>query len=551
MKYFLISDYLPDEVLGGCEINNEQLAALLRSRGHQVVEEKSCFVDAEYIQNNQHGFFIVSNFIELSDLSRQEIMKCRYVIYEHDHKYLKNRNPATYKGFRAPSEDITNRHFYHRALAVICQSSFHADIVYKNLALPNIISVGGNLWREDMLEHLEKCADVEKKNSVAILNSPIWHKNTAGAVEYCMNKGITYELVSSSDQKAFLSSLGKNASYMFFPKTPETLSRVACEARMLGMKVITNSLVAATKEEWFDKKGKDLVAVMRQKRKDIPELIDTIFLRDNEVVSERFYQPQNKKVSIVMPAYNDEEYVAEALDDLLSQTYSNIEIIIVDDGSSDSTPDICRSYADKYDCVSFYEKENGGTGSTLNYGFEHASGHYGTWVSSDDRRASTCIEKMVHAMDTYDTELVFTAYHSERFDRAWRSYTPDASPRGYRWAQNGFIHDSQPSKKVFLVDNWVDINLGCCHSGVSFLFSMDLKRRSGEYLAVPGEDYHMEVKMGMLAKDNKVAYIDEVLGWHRFPPGSLTSTNAACVLDAERITKSMIVHWKETGEINA
>ena len=80
---------------------------------------------------------------------------------------------------------------------------------------------------------------------------------------------------------------------------------------------------------------------------------------------------------------------------------------------------------------------------------------------------------------------------------------------------------------------------------------MDLKKRSGEYLTVPGEDYHMEVKMGMLAKGNKVAYIDEVIGWLRFPPASLTSTNPACVLDAERITKSMIVHWKETGEINA
>ena len=278
MKYFLISDYLPDEVLGGCEINNEQLAALLRLKGHQVVEEKSCFIDVGYVRDNQSAFFIVSNFIELSDLARQEIMKCRYIIYEHDHKYLKSRNPATHKGLRAPCEDVVNRSFYERACAVICQSRFHADTLYKNLGLQNIISVGGNLWREEKLDHLEKCSTVEKNNSVAILNSPIWHKNTAATIEHCMNKGSQYQLVSSSDQKTFISLLARNDTYMFFPKTPETLSRVACEARMLGMKVVTNGLVAATKEEWFSKKGKPLIEVMRQKRKDIPDLVENIFL---------------------------------------------------------------------------------------------------------------------------------------------------------------------------------------------------------------------------------------------------------------------------------
>jgi hypothetical protein len=550
MKYYIVSDYLPEEILGGCEVNNAELAKLLLQRGHEVVEKKSRSIDIKFIQSNREACFIISNFVELSVPSRRELEKCSYIIYEHDHKYLANRNPAEYKGFRAPKNAKTNQSFYLSAKAVLCQSSFHADIMYKNLGLQNIVSVGGNLWSEEILDHLEICSNKEKKESVGILDSNIWHKNTAGAIEFCNKNNFSYNLVRSNNLKQFLSLLCENNTYAFFPKTPETLSRVACEARMMGMKVITNNLVAATKEKWFEEKGKNLINVMRKKRDEITNLIESIF-SDNEIEIGKFYTPEKPLISVVMPAYNDEEYIAEALQDLVAQTYTNIEVIIVDDGSTDSTSDICRFYADEYDFISYHLKENGGTGSALNFGFELAKGDYGTWVSSDDRRSASCIEKMFYAMKEGKVDLAFTAYHSERFNRAWRSYTPDSSDLGYKWAQNGFIHDSKPSKKVYLVDNWVDINLQCCHSGVSFLFTMDLKKRAGEYLTIPGEDYHMEVKMAMLAKDNKVAYIDDVLGWHRFPPTSLTSTDASCVHDAENITKSMILHWKKTGEINA
>ena len=254
--------------------------------------------------------------------------------------------------------------------------------------------------------------------------------------------------------------------------------------------------------------------------------------------------------SIVMPSYNDEKYVDMAIRDMISQTHSSIELIIVDDGSTDKTPEICKSYADKYDFIHFYQKENGGTGSALNYGFSKSTGLYGTWVSSDDRHPEDAIQKMVAALTEKDVELVFTSYYSERFNRAWRSYTPSPDALGYKWEQNGFIHDLYTSGKIFVVDNWVDINLACCHSGVTFMFTMDLKIKAGDYLQMPGEDYHMQAKMGMLAKNNKVAYIDDILGWHRFPDTSLTFNNPACVLHAEEITKRMIIHWLETGKIN-
>ena len=105
MKFFLISDYLPDEVLGGCEINNAELANILRARGHKVLEKKSTFLESIDVIDNRHVFYIISNFIELNPATIEELKKTKYVIYEHDHKYLRTRNPAIYEDFKAQPED--------------------------------------------------------------------------------------------------------------------------------------------------------------------------------------------------------------------------------------------------------------------------------------------------------------------------------------------------------------------------------------------------------------------------------------------------------------
>ena len=71
----------------------------------------------------------------------------------------------------------------------------------------------------------------------------------------------------------FLLRLGESEKFIFLPKTPETLSRIAVEARMMGLTVITNNLVGATGEEWFSLKGEDLIEVIRKKRIEIPDIV--------------------------------------------------------------------------------------------------------------------------------------------------------------------------------------------------------------------------------------------------------------------------------------
>jgi len=89
----------------------------------------------------------------------------------------------------------------------------------------------------------------------------------------------------------------------------------------------------------------------------------------------------NPKVSIVMPVYNGEDYMREAIDSALNQTYPNTELIVVNDGSTDRTDEIARSYGNR---IRYFKKENGGQSTALNLGIEKMTGDYFAWLSHDD-----------------------------------------------------------------------------------------------------------------------------------------------------------------------
>jgi glycosyltransferase involved in cell wall biosynthesis len=87
------------------------------------------------------------------------------------------------------------------------------------------------------------------------------------------------------------------------------------------------------------------------------------------------------KISIVIPVYNGANYVAEAIDSALNQTYDNVEIIVVNDGSTDNTEEVVKHYGDK---VRYFAKQNGGASSALNLGITKMTGEYFSWLSHDD-----------------------------------------------------------------------------------------------------------------------------------------------------------------------
>ena len=139
-------------------------------------------------------------------------------------------------------------------------------------------------------------------------------------------------------------------------------------------------------------------------------------------------------ISIVIPTYNDAHYLKDCLDDLLKQTYKEFEVLIVNDGSTDNTEEIASSYCEKDSRFKLFTKNNGGTGSALNYGFEKAQGEFGTWISSDDRKTEVFLEVLVTCLkQNRDVEFVVSAFFSEFLNKNVRAIVSDPfSPKLYK-----------------------------------------------------------------------------------------------------------------------
>lgn len=93
---------------------------------------------------------------------------------------------------------------------------------------------------------------------------------------------------------------------------------------------------------------------------------------------------EDSLISVIVPVYNVEDYLEECIDSLIHQTYKNLEIILIDDGSTDSSGDICDKYASQHSNIVVIHKDNGGLSSARNAGLDVANGYYVVFVDSDD-----------------------------------------------------------------------------------------------------------------------------------------------------------------------
>ncbi|MEO9308160.1 MAG: glycosyltransferase [Nitrososphaera sp.] len=116
---------------------------------------------------------------------------------------------------------------------------------------------------------------------------------------------------------------------------------------------------------------------------------------------------EKQKVSIVIPAYNSESTLEETITSALDQSYSNIEVIVVDDGSTDKTKKICEKFSDK---IKYYYKQNGGISSALNFGIKKMSGEWFKWLSSDDLLTRDAVEKLMQVHYITGGQIIYSDY---------------------------------------------------------------------------------------------------------------------------------------------
>ena len=127
-------------------------------------------------------------------------------------------------------------------------------------------------------------------------------------------------------------------------------------------------------------------------------------------------QYKTPEVSLVIPVYNAENYIARCIDTVLAQSFSELEIIIVDDGSTDHTPDIIEWYARKYLNIRVVHQENSGIAAARNTGIRNANGSYIGFMDSNDMLYPDMIKRLYHAIRSNDCDIVCTSGYEIRKD---------------------------------------------------------------------------------------------------------------------------------------
>lgn len=123
-----------------------------------------------------------------------------------------------------------------------------------------------------------------------------------------------------------------------------------------------------------------------------------------------------EKVSVIVPVYNVDKYLSECLDSILNQSYKNIEIILVDDGSSDNSGAICEKYKSKDERITVIHKSNGGLSDARNAGMDIMTGKYVTFIDSDDWITGNYVEEMVAVIEKTFADIVIGSMIEKKVD---------------------------------------------------------------------------------------------------------------------------------------
>lgn len=198
------------------------------------------------------------------------------------------------------------------------------------------------------------------------------------------------------------------------------------------------------------------------------------------------------KVSIIVPVYNVEKYVEKCLDSLINQSYKNIEILVVNDGSTDNSVKIIEQKYNSNSNIHLYNKDNGGLSSARNFGLNKAKGDYILFVDSDDWLERNCVEELVHIIENKKADIVEFGYKMVSDNKVLSSTI---------FTENVIISKDKILEEFFFGNQIVDI---ICNKIYNKKLFINLKFVEGRI----HEDYMMTPKL--LYRCNKLVIINQV-----------------------------------------
>ncbi len=237
---------------------------------------------------------------------------------------------------------------------------------------------------------------------------------------------------------------------------------------------------------------------------------------------------QEKKLSVIIPTYNSETYLKQAIDSVLNQTYKNIELIIVDDNSQDGTRQIVLDYAKKDERVKHYFfEENKGPGIARNFGLTKATGHYLTLVDHDDFQELNRYELMINKLEKDNTDACVTySYDYIQDTKTFRENIAFIKEGNYKVSRKIYNEIKYsfiaPWHKIIKTKHVKDSHLSFAEEGVKF------------------DDLMFHALFIMSAKSFSV--IEQRLYYHRYFEKSITYNNTNHFFT----TKDLLSSFKQT-----
>ena len=232
-------------------------------------------------------------------------------------------------------------------------------------------------------------------------------------------------------------------------------------------------------------------------------------------------------ISVIIPIYNVEEYVEECIQSVLNQTYKNIEVILVDDGSTDGSGEICNTYSDER--ITVIHQENKGLAEARNVGIAAANGEYIYFIDSDDYISKTLIENLLMSI-VKTGSLIACCDYTRKKDELYSGYVLDAKIMDTFSAINGLFNDR----------------------GYRFYVWNKMFHRSiFEHVTFPKGELYEDIKpMYQAFKSvNHIAYVNKPLYFYRNRPDSITHKYSERSYDRVRAINYIMRDCKDNPEL--
>ncbi|MBQ1476629.1 MAG: glycosyltransferase [Erysipelotrichaceae bacterium] len=234
-------------------------------------------------------------------------------------------------------------------------------------------------------------------------------------------------------------------------------------------------------------------------------------------------------LSVIIPVYNVEAYLEENLESLTHQTVSDYELILVNDGSTDSSLSIIERYAEEYPFIKVVNKKNGGISSARNTGISEASGEYLGFIDSDDFVKNDYVESMIRKAKEDDSDIVVCDLVTWFGDNDQRNYIM----KGLREDLDELPND----RRLFLspLFAWNKIYRR------SFFLEQDILYEEGTWY----ED--LEVTLYLAARAKKISYVEKILICYRQRENSIMSSRNQKCLDIFHVLEAIYDRFERNG----